>query len=74
MHNNAGAILIRMATAMTANTKSLAATLHMPRWAIPRLFGSDRRRRQATIDLIHSSPHLLRDIGAIDHALPKRGK
>lgn len=48
---------------MIAATKPGARAIRLPRWDISRLFGTARRRRQATIDLIHSSPHLLRDIG-----------
>lgn len=31
-----------------------------------------RRRRQATIDLIHASPHLLADIGATENHVSER--
>ena len=47
---------------MIAIAKPVATAFRLPRWALPRLFTTTRRRR-ATIDLIHSSPHLLRDIG-----------
>ncbi len=49
---------------MIAIAKPVATSFHLPRWAFPRLWNTERRRKQATIDLIHSSPHLLRDIGA----------
>lgn len=51
---------------MIAITKPVSAAFHLPRLGLSRLFGAERRRRQATIDLIHSSPHLLRDIGATE--------
>lgn len=66
MENKAGAIRIRMVIAMIAITKPVVATFHLPRLSFSRLFGAQRRRRQATVDLIHSSPHLLRDIGATE--------
>lgn len=49
---------------MITIAKPVATSFHLPRWTFPRLWNSERHRRQATIDLIHSSPHLLRDIGA----------
>ena len=33
-----------------------------------------RRRRQATIDLIHASPHLRRDIGLVEEHFSGRGR
>ncbi|WP_156460258.1 hypothetical protein [Devosia sp. Root635] len=48
---------------MNTIARPLIAAFHLPRWSMPRLFDAARRRRQATIDLIHASPHLLRDIG-----------
>ena len=45
---------------------------------LPQLFGAlrlhavARRRRRATIDLIHASPHLLRDIGVRDDQMNER--
>jgi hypothetical protein len=33
---------------------------------------SPRRRKQSTIDLIHASPHLMRDIGLDDRLLARR--
>lgn len=60
---------------MTAITKPVAIVPHLPRWPMPRLFGVQHRRRQATIDLIHASPHLLRDIGATnEHFSSRRSK
>jgi hypothetical protein len=68
MENKAGAIPIRMVIAMIAIAKPIATTFHLPNWVFPRLVSAERRRKQTTIDLIHSSPHLLRDIGATaDH-------
>ncbi|MCY1549635.1 hypothetical protein D9M68_858160 [compost metagenome] len=48
---------------MNAIARPLITAFHLPRWSMPRLFGTAQRRRQTTIDLIHASPHLLRDIG-----------
>ena len=74
MDNKAGAIPIRMVIAMTVIAKPLATVIHFPRWLLPRLVDSHRRRKQATMDLIHSSPHLLRDIGATEEHFGGRGK
>jgi uncharacterized protein YjiS (DUF1127 family) len=63
MENKAGAIPIRMVIAMIAIAKPISTVFHLPRWVFPRLSRTERRRKQATIDLIHASPHLLRDIG-----------
>lgn len=57
---------------MNAIARPLIAAFHLPRWGAPLPFSAARRRRQATIDLIHSSPHLLRDIGATDHIISNR--
>ena len=57
---------------MIANTKPIAATFQLPRLNFSRLFGGESRRRQATIDLVHSSPHLLRDIGATEDRFSDR--
>ncbi|UJW85445.1 hypothetical protein [Devosia sp. SL43] len=59
---------------MTAMTKPIIATFHLPRWAIPRLSSAEHQRKRATIDLIHSSPHLLRDIGMTEGNLGERRK
>lgn len=59
---------------MNAIARPLIAAFHLPRWSAPHLFGVARRRRQATIDLIHASPHLLRDIGVTDHNIIGRGR
>jgi hypothetical protein len=66
MENKAGAIPIRMVVAMIAIAKPIATAIHLPRWVLPRLSTTERRRRQTTIDLIHSSPHLLWDIGVAE--------
>ena len=55
-----------MVTVMNAIAKPVAAFIHLPRLTFPRLFSAERGRKQATIDLIHSSSHLLRDIGATE--------
>ena len=57
---------------MIAIAKPVAAAFHLPRLNFARLFGAERRRRQATIDLIHASPHLLRDIGATEDRFGER--
>lgn len=72
MENKAGAIPIRMVIAMIALAKPISTVLHLPRWVWPLLWGSERRRKQATVDLIHASPHLLRDIGATEGNLDGR--
>jgi len=54
---------------MIAIAKPFSAAIHLPRWVFPRLSASERRRKRATIDLIHSSPHLLRDIGMVEGTL-----
>jgi len=59
---------------MIAIAKPVAAAIHLPRWILPRLSFAARRRRQATIDLIHSSPHLLRDIGVSEGVISERGQ
>ena len=57
---------------MIAITKPVVAAFHLPRLSFPRLFSVERRRKQATIDLIHASPHLLRDIGATEDRFSER--
>ena len=57
---------------MTAIANTLTTAIHLPRLSFPRLFSAERRRRQTTMDLIHSSPHLLRDIGATENNLDER--
>lgn len=58
---------------MNAIAKPLLLVISLPRWHVPRLFSDKRRRRRATIDLIHSSPHLLRDIGLAEGRVLERG-
>ena len=57
---------------MNAIARPLIAAFHLPRWSAPLPFSAARRRRQATLDLIHSSPHLLRDIGATEDQFSER--
>ncbi|KKC33775.1 hypothetical protein [Devosia psychrophila] len=57
---------------MNIIAKPLLPAIHLPRWSFPRLFSAAHRRRQVTIDLIHSSPHLLRDIGLIEDRVVER--
>lgn len=59
---------------MTVIAKPLAAAFHLSHWVLPRLSFLTLRRRQATIDLIHSSPYLLRDIGATENHFSQRTK
>ena len=72
METKAGAIPIRMVVAMIAIAKPISTAFHQPRWVFPRLWGSEHRRKQATVDLIHASPHLLRDIGATEDRFGER--
>jgi hypothetical protein len=74
MEYKTGGSLIRLFMGMNAIAKPLTIAFHLPRWSLPPLSGATRRRRQATIDLIHSSPHLLRDIGATEHNVTSRGR
>ncbi|MGB3338686.1 MAG: hypothetical protein WBA73_16045 [Devosia sp.] len=57
---------------MIAIAKPVVTSFHLPRWVFPRLLSGANRRKQATIDLIHSSPHLLRDIGATEDHFSER--
>lgn len=57
---------------MIAIAKPVTAAFHLPRLSLSRLFNTDKRRKRATIDLIHSSPHLLRDIGATEDRFSDR--
>lgn len=74
MKTNAGAVRIRMVAAMIAIAKPFVATFHLPHWSLPRRSIDAGRRRRATIDLIHSSPHLLRDIGVCEGVISERGQ
>ncbi|WEK02852.1 MAG: hypothetical protein P0Y65_11585 [Candidatus Devosia phytovorans] len=57
---------------MTAITQSAECAITLPRWSVWRLFRIHSRRRRVTVDLIHSSPHLLRDIGAMEYRVVER--
>lgn len=59
---------------MIAIAKPVATAIHLPRWLLPRFARIALRRRQTTIDLIHSSPHLLRDIGVGDGQIGPRDR
>lgn len=60
---------------MIVASRSVWPAIRLPGWQFPRLIDlAHRRRRQATIDLIHASPHLLRDIGATEGNLYRRGR
>lgn len=72
METKTGAIPIRMVIAMTTLTKPMMSVFRLPRWALPRLAITRRRRKQAMIDLVHASPHLLRDIGVTEGAIAER--
>jgi hypothetical protein len=63
-----------MIVAMIAIAKPIATAIHLPRWVLPRLSATENRRKQTTIDLIHSSPHLLRDIGVGDGQISPRDR
>jgi hypothetical protein len=66
MEHKTGAIPIRMVIAMTTIAKPLAVFFQLPRISFSKLSGNNQRRRQTTIDLIHSSPYLKRDIGLLE--------
>ena len=74
MKYETGGSPIRLFIVMSAIVQPLIAVFHLPRWSLPLASGAARRRRQATIDLIHASPHLLRDIGATDYNIAGRGR
>lgn len=57
---------------MSTIAKPFLAAFQLPRLALGRREASPRHRRQATIDLIHSSPHLRRDIGLLEEHVTKR--
>ncbi len=59
---------------MIAIAKPIATAIRLPRWAFPRLSNGEHRRKQATVDLIHSSPHLLRDIGMDDGQITSQNR
>jgi hypothetical protein len=57
---------------MIAIAKPVSKVFHLPRLPVWNL--KARARRRATMDLIHSSPHLLRDIGVGDGTVVVRGR
>jgi uncharacterized protein YjiS (DUF1127 family) len=57
---------------MSSIAKAFATPARAIRWPRLNSFWIARKRRQTTVDLIHSSPHLLRDIGLTDGQLPQR--
>ena len=57
---------------MVARAKSVVPAFHLPRLYLPRFDFTARRRRQASIDLLHSSAHLRRDIGALEENFVER--
>ena len=63
-----------MTTFAKTYSAPVAQPIHVPRWDFLRLFSTRQRRRRATVDLIHSSPHLLRDIGVEDGRVVLRGR
>jgi uncharacterized protein YjiS (DUF1127 family) len=69
-----GAIRKGMVIIMTMATQLFAYFIRLPKLRIWHAFGQGARRRRATLDLIHSSRHLLRDIGAMEENFIDRGK
>lgn len=59
---------------MSTIAKPFFAAFHFPRLVFARKEPGRRQRRQATIDLIHASPHLRRDIGLTDDYVPSRSR
>ncbi|WP_139198700.1 hypothetical protein [Devosia sp. YR412] len=59
---------------MSTIAKPSLTAIHLPRWHFSWPLSVTRRRRRATIDLIHSSPHLLRDIGVSEGHVVERGR
>jgi uncharacterized protein YjiS (DUF1127 family) len=59
---------------MFAISNPLLARLHTLNLRPPRLFIAEHRRRQTTVDLVNSSPHLLRDIGLSENITIRRGR
>lgn len=51
---------------MSTIAKPFFAAFHFPRLALARKESSRRQRKRTTIDLIHASAHLRRDIGLTD--------
>lgn|GEM_PF-1535379 len=75
-----GGIRIRVFMAMITLSKPVHRRRSRLSAALSALLGqlrrhaAARRRRQATIDLIHASPHLLADIGATEEHFSRRGR
>lgn len=74
MDTKTGAVRISTVTAMSSLATPFLTAIHLPHWHFPRPFGMAQRRRRATVDLIHASPHLLRDIGVSEGHVVERGK
>lgn len=49
-------------------------SIRLPRWHWSKPPHPTRKQRQATIDLISASPHLLRDIGIYEGHCSRRGR
>lgn len=60
--------------AIRALFKPHQASFQLPQARRGNLSLIERRRRQATIDLLHSSPHLRRDLGLSDDRTICRGQ
>lgn len=56
---------------MSTMTKPMMHGFSLPHLRLPRL-NWQRRRRQTTIDLIHSSDYLKRDIGLLEEHVTRR--
>ena len=74
MERKTGGSLIRLFIVMNAVARPLALVFPRFHWTLFRLVNAEHRRRQATIDLIHASPYLLRDIGATEDHFSERHK
>ena len=79
METTAGAIPIRMDSAMLIFARSFFDAFHLPSFTLPKarrgnLSEIQQRRRQATIDLLSVSPHLRRDIGILEESFSQRGR
>lgn len=59
---------------MTTLAKPLTTPFRLPTLTWPQFDKTDRKRKQATIDLIHASPHLRRDIGFDSDYRGERGR
>ena len=72
MDNSRRAPGIRALVAMSSIAKPIAKSFHLPEIHLPRWRWLARKRRRNTMDLIHSSPHLLRDIGLLEENYTRR--